>query len=60
MKTLSDPKTDRSATIMNDGYVIFSRMDGSEHVPSFRKPGRHYKTVKGAERAARRWIRDGK
>ena len=41
MKTLSDPKTDRSATIMNDGYVIFSRMDGSEHVPSFRKPGRH-------------------
>tara|TARA_R110000823_G_scaffold262467_1_gene383097 strand:+ start:2338 stop:2517 length:180 start_codon:yes stop_codon:yes gene_type:complete len=59
MKTIKN--NDRSATIMNDLYVIFSvSCGGGNYNASYSKSGREYKTMNGALRAANRWVKTGK
>ena len=59
MKTISN--SNRSATIMNDLYVIFSAScGGGEFSVSRAKTGRGYKTMAGAMRAASKWVATGK
>ena len=51
----SAPNTDKGA-VLHQGYMCFGRWDGTEFIVSRAHQARSYKTTKGAERAAAKWI----
>ena len=51
----SAPNTDKGA-VLHQGYMCFGRWDGVKFIVAHFPHARSYKTTKGAERAAAKWI----